>query len=169
MGWIQGLIWYGLEGPLKISFNAERVSLLKYLKMKWKWNQILPSKAGLGKLRPATRLGTARESLQQIEKKINKFCKSQSQVTRKTIPLNCLCWIMNVFVFINHAFYILHYLRVHHSMLIGVALWSFMAHWCGPHPEKFAHHWSKACSLVFTGYYRETSRCFGQKHCCNIA
>ena len=56
-----------------------------------------PSRPGAGKLRPATELGTARESLQQIQKKSANFC--QSQVTRNTITIKlfvlsyeCVCF-----------------------------------------------------------------------------
>ena len=71
-------------------------------------------------MRPAAGLSTARESLQQIQKKINKFCaKLKVKWPEKLFPLNCLCWVMNVSVFINHTVYILHYLRVHYPILIG--------------------------------------------------
>ena len=92
----------------------------------------------MGKLRPATGLNTAREILQQIKKNQQIFVKVKWPET--LCPFKCLCWSMNVFVFINHAVYILHYLRSHHPILIGADLWRFMAHWRGPCPEKFAHH-----------------------------
>ena len=50
--------------------------------------------------------------------------------------------------FINHTVYILYYLRVQHPILIGAALWHFMAHWCGPCPETFAHHCSWVISVM---------------------
>ena len=102
-------------------------------------------KAGMGKPRPATELSTVHESLQQIQKRSKFFVKVKWPET--LFPWNCLCWVMNVFVFINHAVYILHYLRVHHPILIGGTLWRFMAHWYGPRPEKFVCHCCKITQL----------------------
>ena len=94
----------------------------------------------MGHLWPATGLSMAHEIVQQIQKNQQIFVKVKVKWPETLFPLNCLCWIMNVYVFINHAVYILHYLRVYHRILIGVALWCFMVHWCGPCPEKSAHH-----------------------------
>ena len=62
----------------------------------------LHPRAGVGKLLPAghmwpaMRLSTACKSLQQIQKKSTHIC--QSQMTRNTISMSCLCWTVNVFL-----------------------------------------------------------------------
>ena len=106
---------------------------------------------GMGKLRPAGHvrptmgLSAARGSLQQIRKRINRFL---FKLLETLFPLKCLCWIMNVLAFINHTACILHYLKVHHTVLIGAALWRFMAHWYGPRPENFTHLWHRTMPVL---------------------
>ena len=55
-----------------------------------------------------------------FRRKSKNFC--QSQVTRNTIPIKLIVLDYECVCFINHAVYILHYLRVHHPILIGAAL-----------------------------------------------
>ena len=58
----------------------------------------------------------------KLKKKQQIFIKVKVNWPETLFALNCLSWIMNVLVSIYHAVYILHYLRVNHMILIGVAL-----------------------------------------------
>ena len=123
--------------------------ILKKKRLQWQ-------RVGVGELQPAGHmwpnagLSPAHKSLQQIQNKNQQiFAKAKVKWPETLVPLNCLCWIMIMLVFINHAVYILHYLRVHHLILKGAAFWCFMAHWCGPHHEKFTHHWLRGNKGLF--------------------